>query len=122
MTPGRTWLLLVAEAVSSTIFFFCASKARDLYIEIANVYELGGGEDQRLSFVEWHVYAQQALFALTALWLSAILIATYQLICSLTSRTRVLPYRPSQLLAASLVLPAACIVLSFVFDLFLPGL
>jgi hypothetical protein len=122
MTPGRTWLLLAAEAVSSTTFFFCALKARDLYIEIANVYELGGGEDQRLSFFEWHVYAQEAFFALMAFWLSAILIATYQFIRSLRSQARVSPYRPTQLLAASLMLPAACIVLSFVFDLFLPGL
>ena len=122
MTLRRTWLLLVAEAVSSTTFFFCGLKARDLYIEIANVYELGGGEDQRPSFVEWHVYAREAFFALMALWLSAIAIATYQLIRSLRSHTRVLPYRPTQLLAASLALPAACIAVGFVFNLFLPGL
>jgi hypothetical protein len=122
MTFGRAWLVLVAEAVSFAIFFFCALKARDLYIEIANVYELGGGEDRQLSFVEWHVYAREAFLALMALWLIAIVIATYQFIRSLRSQTQTLPYRPSQLLAASLALPAAGILLGFVFDLFLPGL
>ena len=122
MTSVRGWLVLAAEAVSFGAFFFCALKARDLYIEIANVYELGGGEDQQLSFVEWHVYAQEAFVTLMALWLIAILIATYQFVRSSRSQAQPLPYRPSQLLTASLALPAAGILLGFVFDLFLPGL
>ncbi len=121
MTSRRAWLVLLAEVVCFAAFFFCALKARDLYIEIANTYELGGGEDLQLRFVEWHVYAQEAFFALLALWLVAVSIAIYQLIYSLRSQTRI-PYRPSQLLVASMALPAVCILLSFVFNLFLPGL
>ena len=122
MTSGRAWLFLIAEAVGLVTFVYCAVEARDLYIEIANIYELGGGEDKRLSFIEWHTYARGAFAALMALWLVAISIATHQLIGSLKSRNRTLPYRPNRLLAASLVLPTAGIIIGFVFDLFLPGL
>ena len=122
MTSGRTQLLLMAEAVAFAIFFYCAAKARDLYIEIANIYELGGGEDEQLRFVEWHTDAREALSVLTALWLVALSISVYQLIRSLSSPNRTLPYRPHLLLAASLALPIAGILISFVFDLFLPGL
>ena len=51
-SSGRAWILLIAEAVGLVTFFYCAVAARDLYIEIANIYELRGGEDQHLSFVE----------------------------------------------------------------------
>ena len=122
MTSGRAWLFLIAEAVGLVTFFYCAVEARDLYIEIANVYELGGGEGEHFSFVEWHTYAREAFSALMALWLVAISIATYQLIRSIKSRNRALPYRPNRLLTASLVLPIAGILIGFVFDLFLPGL
>jgi hypothetical protein len=107
MTSGRAWLFLIAEAVGFVTFFFCAVEARDLYIKIADIYELGGGEDKYLSFVEWHIYAREAFSALMALWLVAISIAAYQLIRSLGARNRALPYRPNRLLAASLALPIA---------------
>jgi hypothetical protein len=121
-SSGRAWILLIAEAVGLVTFLYCAVEARDLYIEIANIYELGGGEDQLLSFVEWHTYAREAFSALMALWLVAISISAYQLMRSLKSRNRALPYRPHRLLAASLMLPIAGILIGLVFDLFLPGL
>jgi hypothetical protein len=122
MTSRRTQFLLIAEAVGFVIFFYCAVKARDLYVEIANIYELGGGEDEQLSFVEWHTYAREAFLVLMALWLVAISISAYQRIRSLRSRTRSLAYHPHRLLAASLALPIAGILIGFIFDLFLPGL
>jgi hypothetical protein len=122
MTSVRAWLVFVAEVMCFAAFFYFAAKARDLYIEIANIYELGGGEEEISRFAAWHGYARTALMVLIVLWLYAISIAAYQFIRVSKSRTQPRSYRPAGPLAASLTLPFAGILIGFIFNLFLPGL
>jgi hypothetical protein len=122
MTSVRAWLVLAAEVICFATFFYCATKARVLYIEIAEVYELGGGEDQISRFTAWHGHARTALIVLFVVWLYAIVIAVSQFIYVSRSQTRYRSYRPGAPFVAALALPFVGMFIGFVFNLFLPGL
>jgi hypothetical protein len=112
-------VLPIAEVVALAIFFYCATVARDTYVEIAAI-EFKVPEDLSLSFVEWHTYAREAVWAVAGLWIVAIVRAVIQRFKVRNSLSE--SPRPSGLLLLALGLPVAGAVGAFIFDLFLPGL
>jgi hypothetical protein len=118
----RVWLLITAEVVALATFFYCAEIAKDLYIEIAGVYELSTNEELELSFVTWHILARVAFWGVVALWLVAIVLAVTQHIKAGRSQYDFLTYRPPGLIAIALGLPVVGLSAGVVFSLFLPGL
>jgi hypothetical protein len=51
---SRAWLLVVAETVALTVFFYCAQAARNLHVEIAAL-EFFDVDDASARFVEWRL-------------------------------------------------------------------
>jgi len=117
----RAWLV-TAEGVALAIFFYCATIAKDLYIEISEFHEFDYNEELALRFVAWHTYAREAFCAVVALWIVAIAIAMYQHTKARKSQRDFLAYRPWGPMAVAIGLPVAGILAGFVFSLFLPGL
>jgi hypothetical protein len=116
---ARAWVLPIAEAVALAIFFYCAKVARDMYVEIAAI-EFNVPEDLSLSYVKWHTYAQEAVWAVVGFWMVAIFRAAIQRfkVRNLLSESP----GPSGVLLLALGLPVAGALGAFIFDLFLPGL
>jgi hypothetical protein len=118
-SSARAWILAIAETVALAIFFYCAVVARDMYIEMAAI-EFNVPEDLSLSFVEWHTYAREAVWAVVALWFVSIALAASQRFRARNSSSESL--RPTGPLLFALGLPVAGALGGFIFDLFLPGL
>ena len=116
MITRRAWLLVMLEAVALGIFFYCAQKAKDLYIEIAAI-EFNVGNDLTLGFIKWHTNAREAFWTLGALWLIAITLAVSEHASSGKVLSELRAYRPSGVMAFALGLPLAGLLAGFVFDL-----
>jgi hypothetical protein len=115
---ARAWILAIGQTVALAIFFYCAVVAKEMYIEMAAI-EFNVPEDLSLSFVEWHTYAREAVWAMVALWLVALILAVSQ---RFRARNSLSAPRPTGPLLLALGLPVAGAAGGFVFDLFLPGL
>ena len=116
---ARAWVVPIAEAVALAIFFYCATMARDMYVEIAAI-EFNVPEDLSRSFVEWHTYAREAAWAVVGFWMVAIFRAAMQRFKVRNSLSE--SPGPSAVLLLALGLPVAGALGAFIFDLFLPGL
>jgi hypothetical protein len=106
-------------AVALSIFFYCATVARDRYVEIAAI-EFNVPEDLSLSFVECHTYAREEAWAVIGFWMIAIFRAVMQRFKVRNSLSE--SPGPSGILLLALGLPVAGALVAFTFDLFLPGL
>ena len=77
-------------------------------------------EDQSLSYVKWHSYAREAVYAVVCFWMIAIFLAAIE-----RFKVRKSPSDSpglSGVLLLALGLPVVGAFGAFIFDLFLPGL
>lgn len=114
----RIWVLAIAELVALGVFLYCASIARDLFLEIFAI-EFNVPRETSQRFVEWRTYAREVGVAMIFLWIVAIVTALRRAFNSESSLPEILSTNPP--LVFALGLPIAGVFIGLVLGLFYPG-